>query len=194
MACTDELGNACDYRVRLHLYTIGSPAVSEFTMLRNAQRVYGPNRICIEMASGQSLHLSDSERLTLDAVDGECKWDAVSDEQELLHSLGGNAGVGPFDIRVYYVNRLVQTDGSTLNGCAGHAPTRAAVAVAATGSQWTMAHELGHVLLGSGYRPVHEGSTTNLMHSPTTSITADPPTLTAAQLTAIRASAYCRRV
>lgn len=190
MSCTDELGNLCTHKVSLHFRSIAMPAVSEFTALQNAQRVYGPHGICVEYASGQCLQLSAEDTLTLDVVDGKCKWDSVSDEQRLLHGLGGGP-VGFTGIRVYYVNRIRKPDGKTLNGCAGHAPLRAAVAVAARGSQWTLAHELGHVLLGSAFRPVHATSTDNVMYSPTTAISAAPPSLTWEQLIQIRNSPYC---
>jgi peptidoglycan hydrolase-like protein with peptidoglycan-binding domain len=177
--------------VNLHFRSISIPQVPEFTALRNAQRVYEQYAINMQFASGQSLLLPPDTQLELDAVDGTCQWDQVSDEQRLLHSLGGDQGVGPNDIRVFYANQIRQTDGSTLNGCAGHAPGRAAVVVASTGSPWTLGHEVGHVLLGSTFSPVHSTDPTNLMFSPTASITANPPHLTAEQLAVIRASQFC---
>ena len=93
--------------------------------------MYGPCGICIEFASGQSLLLSDTDQLTLTVLNTACQWDEDSDEQDQLYNMGGTQGVGPDDVLVYYVNRIVKPDGGTLNGCAGHAPSRAAVAVSA---------------------------------------------------------------
>jgi hypothetical protein len=191
MPSLDALGNRCTHKVRLHFRSIGTPDVPEFTALQNAQRVYGPNGINIEFASGQSLLLGDVDQITLSVLDTACQWDQDSDEQGQLYGLGGSQGVGATDVLVYYVNRIVKPNGDPLNGCAGHAPTRAAVAVATTGSRWTLAHELGHVLLGSRFAPVHETSPLNLMFAPTTSITANPPGLSATQLAAMRRSAFC---
>jgi hypothetical protein len=175
----------------LHFRSIGTPDVPEFTALQNAQRVYGPSGICIEFASGQSLLLDETDQLTLTVLDTACQWDEESGEQSQLYNIGGTEGVGANDVLVYYVNRIVKPDGGTLNGCAGHDPTRAAVAVAATGSRWTLGHELGHVLLGSGFSPVHDTSPLNLMFAPTTGITANPPSLSATQVAAMRRSRYC---
>lgn len=193
MSARDDLGNICDHRIRLHLFSIASPAVSEGTALRNAQRVYGQHRICLSVVSGQTLNLSAADQLTLTVVDGACNWDVVSDEQRLLHSIGTTSGLAGNDIRVYWVNQIRQPDGSTLAGCAGHAPARAAVMVSAIGSPWTMPHELGHVLLGPAFNPVHARAATNIMFSPSASITVNPPSFDATQLRVIRGSRFCQR-
>jgi hypothetical protein len=63
--------------------------------------------------------------------------------------------------------------------------------VTAAGSQWTTAHEVGHVLLGSSFSPVHESSSSNLMFSSTPGITGNPPSLTDAQVAQIKRSICC---
>lgn len=192
MSVRDELGNVCDRRVGLHLFSIGNPAVSETVALRNAMRVYGQHRICLQVLSGQSIRLSGVEQLTFDDVDGACLWNVVSDEQRQLHDLGDSfQNIGANDIRVYWVNRIREADGNTLAGCAGHAPAKAAVVVSAIGSPWTMAHELGHVLLGPAYTPVHARDNRNIMFSPSANIAADPPTFNISQLGAITSSRFC---
>jgi hypothetical protein len=193
LSVRDELGNLCDHRIRVHLFAVALPAVDVRTALRNAQRVYGHHRICLTVVSGQTLSLSAADQLTLNVVDGACSWNIVSDEQRLLHSLGNVGTMAPNDIRVYWVNEIRQPDGSALAGCAGHAAARPAVMVSAIGSLWTMAHELGHVLLGSTFNPVHVARATNIMYAPSASITAHLPTFDAPQLAAIRASQFCQR-
>lgn len=191
MSCKDELGNVCTHLVRIHMFSITNPAVPELSALNNAQRVYGANGIKIDMVSGQTLRLTAKQKLVLNTLDTSCGWNSASDEQRLLFSLGG-APRNPNIIRIYYLNRISLPSGAALNGCAGHEPMKPALAVAATGSPWTMAHELGHVLLGSAFRPVHASVNTNLMFSPTTSISAAiAPGLTAAQVIAIKASRLC---
>lgn len=76
-------------------------------------------------------------------------------------------------------------------GCGGHAPGKPACIVASDGSQWTTAHEVGHVLLGSEFSLVHDGSSGNLMFSSTPGITANPPSLTDAQVARIKKSVCC---
>lgn len=187
MSCRDELGNTCNHKIRLHFKSIGMPRVPEFTALENAQKVYGPHAIAIEFASGESLLLNVFQRISLADVDaGTCRIGAsgpITGEQQSLFSLGSYAQVGARDIVVYYVDQLTKTNGSRLAGCSSHAPNRPAVVVAAAGSPWTLAHELAHVL---GLRHVRDA--TNVMHTPTSSITANPPTFTASQLTTLRAS------
>jgi peptidoglycan hydrolase-like protein with peptidoglycan-binding domain len=179
------------YKVRLHLRSINIPHVGEFTALTVAQRVYRQYSIDVEMASGMSLLLTNEEQLKLNVVDGQCKWDQVSDDQRLLQGLGGRQGVGPNDILVYFATTLRQLDGSTLQGCAGHAPNRPAVMIASTAvDKTTMAHEVGHVLLGSSFTPVHVADSNNLMCSAAI-CTGNPPILTDDQLRAIRSSPYC---
>jgi peptidoglycan hydrolase-like protein with peptidoglycan-binding domain len=182
---------AFDRKVRLHFRSAAMPVVPEFTALANAQKVYAQINVQLEFASGLSMAISDADALRLDASDGTCKWNQASDELKLLNTLGGRQGVGLNDILVFYANRIKQNDGSTLNGCAGHEPGKPTVMVAASGSRWTLGHEVGHVLLGSTFVPVHSTDPTNLMFSPTASITADPPGFTPEQATAIRASKFC---
>ena len=59
------------------------------------------------------------------------QWDQVSDEQKLLQNSGSNQIVGINDVTVYFATELRETSGNTLQGCAGHAPTRPAVMIAA---------------------------------------------------------------
>jgi hypothetical protein len=183
-----------DRKVRLVFRSVAMPVVPEFTALDNAQSVYDQYNIKLEFASGLSMRMSSHDLLELDASDGTCQWNQASDEQAVLNSMGGRQGAGPLDIVVYYVNQIVQKDGSKLNGCAGHIPGQPTVVVAAGGSRWTLGHELCHVLLGPDFRPVHSTDPTNLMYTPTSSITANPPGLTPAQITAVRTSKYCTPV
>jgi hypothetical protein len=54
-----------------------------------------------------------------------------------------------------------------------------------------MGHEVCHVLLGPTFLPVHSTDSTNLMFTPTVSITANPPGFTPEQAKAVRASPFC---
>jgi hypothetical protein len=190
MAIKDDLGNVCNHRVRLHFCSIGMPAVPEYTALANAQRVFGRYAICIQIVSGRSEMLPEDDALTLDTIDGQCKWNEFSDEQTMLYDLRPSDMLAT-DVAVFYVSKIKKTDGSELAGCAGHEPSKPSVMVSSVGSKWTLAHELCHVLLGPTFTPVHATSTANLMYAPSASITADPPGLTTDQLSAVRRSPYC---
>ena len=182
---------AYDRKVRLHFRSTAMPVVPELTALANAQQVYDGCNVLLEFAFGLSMGASGMDLLLLDASDATCNWDDASDQQKLLEQLGGRQGVGPNDVVVYYVNQISQKSGGPLNGCAGHRRGMAAVAVAASGSPWTLAHELGHVLLGPSFSPVHHPDTINIMFAPTTGITAAVPSFTPEQVARLRASPFC---
>ena len=184
-------GGALDRKVRLHFRSTAMPVVPEFSALNNAERVYAQITVQLEFASGMSMANNDEDALRLDASDDTRNWNQASDELKLLSTLGGRHGVGPNDILVFYVNRIKQNDGSTLNGCAGHEPGQPSVVVPASGSPWTLGHEVEHVLLGPNFSPGHATDPTNLMFSPTAGIAANPPGFTPEQTTAIRATTFC---
>lgn len=177
-------------RLTLHLRSIDMPHVPEFTQLKEMQRVFAQFAIKVDMATGQSVGLTPGESFTLTVVDGDCKWDQVSDEQRLLHDSGSKQGVGLNDITAYFATVLRETNGKELQGCAGHAPTRPAVMIAASAvDKTTLAHEVCHVLLGSAFVPVHEADSKNLMCEAAI-CTGNPASLTDAQLTKLRASKF----
>lgn len=178
------------HKLRLHLRSIGMPQVNELTQLKVMQEVFAQFAIQVEMSSGQSVQLTPGESVTLNVVDGDCKWDQVSDEQRLLQGTGSQQSVGVNDITAYFATVLRQKNGSTLQGCAGHAQNRPAVMIAASAvDRTTLAHEVCHVLLGSAFAPVHEGDSNNLMCSAPV-CTGNPARLTDAQLKQIRASRF----
>ena len=182
------------HKVRLHLRSIAMPKVPEMRQLQVMKDVYAQYAIMIEMASGESIALADGDELTLNVVDGDCKWDQVSDEQRLLQGLGSKQNVGSNDITVYYATTLRKANGDTLQGCAGSVPDRPAVMIAADAvDKTTMAHEVGHILLGSGFQPTHDADSKNLMCQAAV-CTGNPAYLNDAQLKAIRASRFLIRL
>jgi hypothetical protein len=176
------------HRVNLHFRSLSLTDIPFNTAFRNAQRVYAQYGIRIDFASGMSLGLPADKAAALSVVDGSCRWVITDGEYNEVHRLGGS--LSSADILVCFVNRLSSGD----RGCGGHAPNRPACIVAADGTQWTTAHEVGHVLLGSAFRPVHETSRSNLMFAPTSGITANPPTLTDAQVAQMKRSVCCVRL
>ena len=176
------------HRVRLHFTSLSLTNVPFSIHLAKAQEVYAQYGIKIEYRSGVSLGLSEEEARRFEQVDGRCVWNVNEGEYREIQDLGGP--VSSTDISVYYVNRF--SSGSL--GCGGHLRGRPACIVAASGSKWTTAHEVGHVLLGSSFSPVHESSTHNLMYRSTPGITWALPILTRAQVTQIKNSPSCVRI
>jgi hypothetical protein len=58
---------------------------------------------------------------------------------------------------------------------------------------WTLAHEVGHVLLGASYSPVHTSSPNNIMFASSAVFTqAGNPSLDSGQVTQMLRSQYVR--
>jgi len=174
--------------VRLHFRSIALTQQPFSLLLSNAQRVYAQYGIRVDMQNGESLALSTSDEALFDQIDQECNWVIDDGEIARLHRLGAPAP--RTDVLVYFVRAFSDAN---LLGCGGHGGGRPACTVAAAGSQWSMAHEVGHVLLGSSFAPVHTRSTRNLMFNSTPAITG-VPTLTIGQLAQMRASAECHAI
>jgi hypothetical protein len=174
------------HRVGLHFRSIALTQVTFDRILSSAQAVYAQYGIRIDMMNGQSLLFSPGDQTRFEKVNQQCVWDLSVGEFNELHARGAPAPAT--DVLVYFVKSFKEQ----LNGCGGHAKGRPACTVAETGTRWTVAHELGHVLLGAGFSPVHVNDTRNLMNTTTSTITA-MPTLTVRQLAQIRMSSVCRR-
>ena len=187
LAALDRRIGGFRHRIGLHFRAIALTQVTFDLILSSAQAVYAQYGIRIDMMNGQSLLFSPGDQVRFEKVNQECDWDLSAGEFNELHARG--AAAPPTDVLVYFVRSFKEQ----LNGCGGHAKGRPACTVAETGTRWTVAHELGHVLLGAGFAPVHVRDTRNLMNETTSTITA-MPTFTARQLAQIRISPVCKIV
>ena len=172
-------------RVRLHFRSIALTNVPFERSLANAEAVYAQYGIRIEFGSGESIGLSPDQRTIFDRIDQECDWDLSAGEFHMLQGLGSPAPSS--DILVFHVSSFA--DANVL-GCGGHAANRPACTITASALAWDTAHEVGHVLLGSSFNPVHVPNRKNLMH-PISRSEASIPVLTLAQVNRIRASPCC---
>ncbi len=171
------------HRVPLHFRSISMTDVPFEDAFRNACTVYGQYGIDFRFGSGQSLHLTPAQTTLFDRIDQECNWNLTSGEYDQLHRLG--APCPNNNVKVYFVNRM-----RGVLGCGGHAPNRPAVTVAKAAWRWDMGHEVGHVLLTSGFRPVHHPHARNLMNGfPANN--AVIKVLTVAQVRQMRLHACC---
>jgi hypothetical protein len=87
----------------------------------------------------------------------------------------------PADMIAYYL----RSTNLGVRGCSTFQPGLPGVVVTDTATQWTLAHEVGHVL-----GLAHRNNTTHLMNNGTAAITANPPILTDADLTTVRGSSF----
>ena len=172
------------HRIRLHFRSISDTVVPFNSILASTQEVYAQFDIKVEFASGLSLGLSADEAAQFEQIDGTCTWNITAGEFADLLKKGGP--VPSHEITVFFVDRFSES----INGCGGHLPDRPACIVAKRGSRFCTAHEVCHVLLGSGFSPVHITDTNNLMH-PVDISRSRVPTLTTAQISAVKASTLC---
>ncbi len=174
------------HRVFLHFRSISLTDVSFNGILNHTMAVFAPHGIEIVFQSGMSLRLSPEEQARLSTIDGSCAWEPTDPDYVELLQLSATPGAG---ITVYLVDSF---EGTTL-GCGGHLPNRPACIVARRGSRYCTAHEIGHVLLGSTFRPVHmDRQRGNLMYP--YDVERSLPSLTPAQVTAMKASRWCHAV
>jgi hypothetical protein len=162
--------------VRIHTKVLAAPTtVSIETMLQNMRDVYAAGEIDVQWVSNEILSLPDLEDLEA----GKCRLGVTTQEQDDLFA--HRTGVGPDEIVVYFVRSTLPP----YNGCASHPSGRPGAVVVQTASQWTFAHEVGHVL---GLRHVDDNDRL-MTGNGTSKITNPPPDLAGSEITTMNSSA-----
>jgi hypothetical protein len=106
------------------------------TSVRRMRELYEARGIDVRLISTETLDLPD-----LNDVDvGRCVRGSTTTEQDQLFANRNNARAD--DVVVYFVRSTVPP----FNGCAAHPAGRPGAVVARGATQWTTAHEVGHVL------------------------------------------------
>jgi hypothetical protein len=140
---------------RLHIKVLTNPTIPIETMLNRMREVYSTAGIGVVVASRENLTaaiLGNANFTTLNDLDvGTCQRSATSNEQNQLFQNQNNvpAGQRNNEIIVYFVRSVQVTAGpnpGNKNGCASHPNGQPGAAIAQIASQWTLAHEVGHVL------------------------------------------------
>lgn len=137
--------------IRLHIKVLTNPTIPIETMLNRMHEVYSSAGIGVVVASRENLTpavLGNANFTTLNDLDvGQCQG-ATSSEQNQIFQNQNNvpAEQRNNEIVVYFVRQVTKTGGVTVNGCASFPNGRPGAVVAQIASQWTLAHEVGHVL------------------------------------------------
>jgi hypothetical protein len=162
--------------VRLHTKVLTAPNIAVNTMVQRMRDVYGSVGIAVQHASTENLNLP-----ALNDVDvGACTLGNTTAEQNQLFNNRNNAGAN--DVVVYFVRSTVPP----FNGCAAHPPGQPGAVVAQGATQWTLGHEVGHVL-----GLFHVNNNDRLMTgNGTANITNPPPDLIASEVTTMLASPF----
>ncbi len=178
--------NPFTHAITLHFRSLTLTDVPFNTILSSTQAVYAQFGIRVDFGSGMSLGLSQADADRFKQIDGQCTWNAAGEFFDVQRQGGAipNGGIG-----VFFVDRFQEA----LNGCGGHAPNRPACIVAKAGTNFCTAHEVCHILLTSGFTPVHINQPTNLMHSVDLQRSA-VPTLTDAQVARVKSNPLCRAI
>lgn len=163
--------------VQLHLKVLTQPTIAINTMVTRMRDLYESVGINVHLASIENLNLP-----ALNDVDvGPCNMGQTpTAEQTQLFGNRNNAGAN--DVVVYFVRSTVP--GS--NGCAAHPAGQPGAVVAQGATQWTLAHEVGHVL-GLGHVTDNDRLMTG---NGTGNITNPPPDLIATETQTMVGSAF----
>ncbi|MFE9933587.1 zinc-dependent metalloprotease family protein, partial [Streptomyces sp. NPDC005533] len=162
--------------VRLHAKILADPDVPVSQSIARMAEIYDAVGISVELASTEDLNIPD----LLDVDVGGCIEQRTTAEQETLFAHRSEAGSA--DIVVYFVRSTVPP----YNGCAAHPPGIPAVVIAQGATQWTLAHEVGHVL---GLRHVDDNDRL-MTGNGTRNITNPPPELVAEEAVTVVRSAF----
>ena len=175
-------------RVKVHSKVIAPPKRASLdSMLHNAVTLFAPHGIEVLEVSREDV-TADADADLAQYRTLYCGFDdqpstELVDLHELARSGDRGFGVTPdnTDVVVAFVGDLVP---AALGSPKGQAE-KPGVVVSSGATDWTLAHELGHVL---GLGDVEDN--THLMHASTDALTADPPILAAADVVAISDSPY----
>ena len=161
--------------VTLHAKVMFKPRIPIESQVNAMNTVFAAADIRVELASVEVLDLPEF----LDVDIGRCFLGEVTDEQHRLFTTVRN-GVGPNDVCAYWVRSI----GYPTIGCAAHPRALPSLIMTRYGSQWVLAHEVGHVL-----GLLHVGSSDNLMFC-ADAVTNPPPDLTSDQVVTMRSSPW----
>lgn len=158
-------------RIRLHFKILFEPTVPIATMLRSMQQVYHAAGFRVEVASSERLNRPNLVDLDIQCPSstGACPCNGGSFSAEHTQLFANRNNVTGRDIVVYFVRSTTPS----LNGCASHPTGAPGVVVTSVASQWTLGHEVGHVL-GLNHVNNHDRLMTGLG---TNNITNPPPDL-----------------
>ncbi|MFF0292759.1 hypothetical protein ACFYSX_04050, partial [Kitasatospora sp. NPDC004622] len=146
--------------VRIHAKIIAPPSVPLDDSLARMVEVYATRGISVEVGSTETLNIPELS----DVEVGQCVMGQTSAEQNQLFSHRDNAGGA--EAVVYFVRSTIPP----YNGCAAHPDGVPAVVIAQEATEWTMAHEVGHVLglqhVNDNHRLMTGNGTRNIINPP----------------------------
>jgi hypothetical protein len=118
-----------------------TPAITTFidTGFNNLQQLLSQFEIRVFRGTTEDLSGNTALAHLVNVDVGDCRGDTTGEQEDLF---ANRNNVGDGDLVVY----VVQATNPPLNGCATHPDERPGAVVAQGATQWTLAHEVGHVL------------------------------------------------
>lgn len=166
--------------VRMHVKVLTQPTIPLATMITRMREIYESVGIRLEVASTENLNLPALN----DCDVGECVRGTTTAEQNQLFANRNNVGAN--EVVAYLIRSTVPP----ANGCAAHPAGRPGAVVVQGATQWTLAHEIGHVLgLRHCDAPGARLFDRLMTGGGTGNITNPPPDLNATELGTMRSSA-----
>lgn len=164
-------------QVNVHIKVLTAPNIAMATLFQNMREVFATCNVDVRWASEEILNLP-----TLTIVDvGACTLGNTTAEQNQLFSHRNSAAAN--DIVVYFV----QATSPPYNGCAAHPAGKPGSVVVKTATQWTFAHEQGHVLglfhVNDNNRLMTGNGTSNITNPPPDLVTSECNTMQASAIT-----------
>jgi hypothetical protein len=136
-------GRPYGFRIRILNKIAVTPTVPIATMLANLQRLYDTADILVDIGPPENLTIIPAPGAPPQVnfnIGGCTSGQTPTADQTLLFANRNNAG--PNDIVLYYVQATIPA----ANGCAAFPAGQPGAIIAQGASQWTIAHETGHVL------------------------------------------------
>ena len=165
--------------IMVHFKILTSPGAATLrTWVDNLRDLYEDIGLRVDILSRETIRNPPANLNNVNV--GNCRRGQVTANMDDLYNIRG--GVTGNDLTIYFVQSTVPPN----NGCAAHPRGRPGVVVAATASQWTLAHEIGHVLDLN-----HVNNNDRLMtRNGTFNITNPPPDIVAAEARTVGRSRY----
>ncbi len=173
---------AATHQIDLHVKILTLPSFTHQRMVREMRKVYEPHGILVDVVSLETLQLPE----LVDINVGACSRGALTSDQ---FALFGNRSSVPVGGIIIYFTRTVFSPGlGFINACAAHVDGAPSAVIAQLASQWSLAHEVGH-LLGLP----HVNGTDQLMASSGTENFGDSiPILTSSEANRMRMSPFIK--
>jgi hypothetical protein len=189
MPIRDPIGNLCDRTVRVHIRQVESVNFDVLQAVRLAQQIYGRWGIFFNAASLQTVHLERPDRAYFGTLVTACDREGYLGKQDELYELFGVQDLSSITIfLIGDIMPIMPKFGREVVGCAAHSRARPAVFLDRDAGRETLAHEVGHLLIGTG----HDLVEANVM-SAVAARCIGAPFLSPRQVQTIRTSPYVQR-